>query len=250
MQSGKLKEQDDRLKNHISENFKKIENKINEQIKSANQKFGDITSHFDTKLEEKYNTLDKKLEERYNTLDKKVIDSFKKFGQAVDGRFKSFEQKFNERFTYIEAKINELLERMKGMGEDLSNKIQKIKEEFDIKDNVSRDIEKKHNEENTQFRNQLKPVIENLRSKQDLTKITMDVLKKQIYEKAKEWISNEMKTAVKNKEREILMNVWIDEIKEITSNVDKLKKMNPKEIKLQLNEISSTIESFKQKYVK
>ncbi len=139
---------------------------------------------------------------------------------------------------------------MKGMGEDLSNRIKSLKDEFDVKDKVLREIEEKHNEENLQFRNKLKPVLGNIKSQQDLAKITMDVLKKQIYESAKEWISNEMKKAVKNKEREILMNVWIEEIKEIISSADKLKKMNPKELKLQLNEISSTIESFKQKFVK
>ena len=136
------------------------------------------------------------------------------------------------------------------MNEDLFNKMQTIKEEFNIKDTVLRDIEKKHNEENTKFQNQLQPVLESLKSQQDVNKMKMDVLKKQLYESAKEWISTEMKAAVKEKEKEILMNVWIDEMKEIINNVDQLKKMNPKELKLQLNEISSTIESFKQKFVK
>jgi hypothetical protein len=136
------------------------------------------------------------------------------------------------------------------MNEDLFNKMQTIKEEFNIKDTVLRDIEKKHNEENTKFQNQLQPVLESLKSQQDVNKMKMDVLKKQLYESAKEWISTEMKAAVREKEKEILMNVWIDEMKEIINNVDQLKKMNPKELKLQLNEISSTIESFKQKFVK
>jgi hypothetical protein len=167
----------------------------------------------------------------------------------VDGRFKSLGQKFNERSESIEENNKSLLERIKEMNDDFLNKIQKIKEEFDVKEVVLRDIEKKHNEDNTKYQNQLKPVLENLRSQQDLTKIKMDTLEKQIYESAKEWISNEMKTAVKNKEREILMNLWIGEMKEIIDNVDQLKKMNPKDLKLQLNEIASTIESFKQKFM-
>ena len=142
------------------------------------------------------------------------------------------------------------MENMKDMRENLSNKLQQIKEEFETKDLVLRDIEDKHNEDNANFRNQIKPVIEDLKSQQDLVKITMDVLKKQIHESAKEWISNGVKAAIKNKEKEILMNVWIDEMKEIINNVDKMKKMPPKDIKLQLNEISTTIESFKQKFIK
>ncbi|MFW9895704.1 MAG: hypothetical protein ACFFD7_07860 [Candidatus Thorarchaeota archaeon] len=136
------------------------------------------------------------------------------------------------------------------MNEGLLNKIQNIKEEFDVKDTVLRDIEKKHNEENIKFQNQIKPILENIKSQQDLTEMKMDMLEKQIFENAKEWISNEMQTAVKNKEKEILMNLWISELREIIENIDQLKRMNPKELKLQLNEIASTIESFKQKLSK
>ncbi|MFX1454883.1 MAG: hypothetical protein ACFFDB_05860 [Promethearchaeota archaeon] len=150
----------------------------------------------------------------------------------------------------IEDDIKSLLKRIKEMNEGLLNKIQNIKEEFDVKDTVLRDIEKKHNEENTKFQNQIKPILENIKSQQDLTEMKMDMLEKQIFENAKEWISNEMQTAVKNKEKEILMNLWISELKEIIENIDQLKRMNPKELKLQLNEIASTIESFKQKLSK
>lgn len=247
-QEERLNEQDNGLNKKITEEINKIEQQsktgdkqiediLNQQIQNVNKKFEEVTIDFN-----------KKLNENYNTLDKKLTDSFKKFGQAVDERFKSFEEKFNERVGVIEQKINAIIEKMKEMSEDLSDKMQNIKEEFETKDLVLRDIEQKHNEENLNFQNQLKPVLENLKSQQDLAKITMDVMKKQIYESAKGWITAEMNKATKNKEREILMNVWIDEIREIISDVDKLKNMNPKELKLQLNEISSTIESFKQKY--
>ncbi len=44
------------------------------------------------------------------------------------------------------------------------------------------------------------------------------------------------------------MNLWIDEMKEIIDDIDKLKAMHPKELKLHINEISNTIDSFKQKF--
>lgn len=249
-QEDKLLEQDNRLGNLISENIKKAEQQSNKEfvelgekldahITNSDQKFQDITTSFNQNLNSKYETLDNKLK-----------DGFTKFGQAVDGRFKTFERKVSENITRIEDKINSVLERMAELREDFSNEMKRNKEEFDTKDLVLRDIEEKHNDDNEKFRNQLKPVLEELKSQQDLVKITLDVLKKQIYDSAKEWISNEMKAAVKNKEREILMNIWIKEMKEIIGNVDKMKKMPPKEIKLQLDEISSTIESFKQKFIK
>ena len=109
---------------------------------------------------------------------------------------------------------------------------------------------KKIDEENIEFKNNLDPVLENLKSEQDLVKIAVDVLKKQIKESAKEWIDDEIKLACKSKEKEILMNVWIDELKEIIGDIDKLKEIHPKELKLHINEISSTIESIKQKFIK
>jgi len=249
-QEEKFVEQNDKLKKLINESIQKIEKqsntefeklnkKLDAQITKSNQKFNDITTKFDQDLNSKY-----------ESLDKKVVDGFKKFGQAVDGRFKTFEQKINDNISRLEEKINSVLERIGELRNDFSNEMKRNKEEFDTKELVLRDIEKKHNEENEKFRNQLKPVLEGLKSQQDLVKITMDVLKKQIYDSAKEWITNELRDAVKNKEREILMNIWIKEMKEIISDVDKMKKMPPKEIKLQLNEISSTIESFKHKFLK
>ena len=135
------------------------------------------------------------------------------------------------------------------MNEDFSGKLKNFKEEFDTKEEVLRDMIKAINVENTEFQNNLEPMLESLKSEQDLVKITVDVLKKQIKENAKEWINDEIKLACKNKEKEILMNLWIDEMKEIIDNLDKLKEMHPKELKIHINEILSTIESFKQKFV-
>lgn len=237
---GKLiKEEIQKIEQQSKTEFTKLEEKINAQLANVNQKLKETSTEFNQTLNNKY-----------EDLNKKVVDGFKKFGQAVDGRFKTFEQKINENITHIDEKVSSIIERMTQLREDFSNKMTQIKEEFETKELVLREIEKKHNEDNEKFRNQLQPVIEELRSQQDLVKITLDVLKKQIYESAKEWISNEMKTAVKNKEREILLNIWIEEMKEIINDVDKMKKMPPKEIKLQLNEIASTIESFKQKFIK
>ena len=48
----------------------------------------------------------------------------------------------------------------------------------------------------------------------------------------------------------MLMNLWIDELKEIVRDFDKLKDMHPKDFKLQINEITSTIKSYKDKFAK
>jgi hypothetical protein len=43
------------------------------------------------------------------------------------------------------------------------------------------------------------------------------------------------------------MNLWIDELKGIINDFDKLKELNPKDLKIQINEITQLISSFKEK---
>jgi len=43
------------------------------------------------------------------------------------------------------------------------------------------------------------------------------------------------------------MNIWIEELKEIINDFDKLKELNPKELKIQIDEISQVIASFKKR---
>jgi hypothetical protein len=63
----------------------------------------------------------------------------------------------------------------------------------------------------------------------------------------RETITSEINKKIKGRESELLMKIWIDEIKDIIGNFEKLKKLHPKEFSLQLKEISETIEIFKQK---
>jgi hypothetical protein len=58
-------------------------------------------------------------------------------------------------------------------------------------------------------------------------------------------IAEEMRASVQGKEKEILMKLWIDELKEIIQDFDGLKKMKPNEFNLQVKEISETIRTFK-----
>ena len=60
-------------------------------------------------------------------------------------------------------------------------------------------------------------------------------------------IEAEMSEAVKNTEKEVLMKIWIKELKEIITDFEKLKKAKPKEFTIQLNEIADTISLFKEK---
>ena len=63
-------------------------------------------------------------------------------------------------------------------------------------------------------------------------------------------IFSEVRNACGDKENEILMKVWINELKDILSDFEKFKKMHAKEFTVKIEEISNTIDIFKQKLVK
>ena len=73
---------------------------------------------------------------------------------------------------------------------------------------------------------------------------------KKLLELIKTSIEDEMRTAVRGKEYEVLMKFWIDELKLAISDFEKLKKKKPKEFLLEMNQILNTIEMFKEKLKK
>ena len=89
--------------------------------------------------------------------------------------------------------------------------------------------------------------IESLKNEHDILKVSFIVKEKTLLEKIDLLIETAMNKAVKGKENEVLMRLWIDELKRISSDFQKLKKAHPKEFMLQLNEISKMIEMFRHK---
>ncbi|MFW9942298.1 MAG: hypothetical protein ACFFFT_14765 [Candidatus Thorarchaeota archaeon] len=217
----------------------RLEKRLDEQIDIINKEIEDITNIFDQELGDKFNNLNTKIEGNYKQLIEELESSSSKYDKNL-----------NDQILNVEDKIKIIINSIKAVNDDFSLKFQKMKEEFDTKEEVLRDMLKKFEEDSIEFKNTLQPELEDIKSQQDLVKITVDVLKKQIFESAKEWINDEIKLACKNKEREILMNLWIDELKEVIENFDKLKQTNPKELKIHINEISNTIDSFRQRFIK
>ena len=93
----------------------------------------------------------------------------------------------------------------------------------------------------------MKEDIENLKSQQDILKISYTINEKKFMDKVNSSIRTIINKQVEGKENEILMKIWISEFKEIIRDFEKLKKLKPKEFSVRLNEISDTIDIFKQK---
>lgn len=170
--------------------------------------------------------------------------------KKINDQVSSLENRFNTQVTSIENRITSLTEAIKELSNEMSNRNQLIKEEVDTQEEITRDMMQKFDEDYTKDKRAIAAEIEQLKQEQDVLKISYTVNDKQLIEKIEAMIFSEVRNACGDKENEILMKVWINELKDILSDFEKFKKMHAKEFTVKIEEISNTIDIFKQKLVK
>ena len=156
--------------------------------------------------------------------------------QKLEDQINLLEQKFQKQ-------VNDLAEKLNDVSTNLENIQDQIQNQKDDSIGLNNEI----NELITKTTSKIESELEDVKGQQDVLKVSFDVLEKNILEEAKSMIYSEVRMACHNKEEEILMNMWIDELKEIINDFDKLKEMNPKDLKIQIGEISKVIALFKEK---
>jgi Txe/YoeB family toxin of Txe-Axe toxin-antitoxin module len=109
------------------------------------------------------------------------------------------------------------------------------------------DMINRFNEELLKHKSTMSEDMEKLKTQQDVLRISYTINEKKLMDKINSSISEVISRRIEGKESEILMKIWINEFKEIIGDFEKLKKLKPKEFSLRLNEISDTIDIFKQK---
>jgi len=202
--------------------------KLKEQLSKLNQKLKDQDKTFSHNLEELAKVFDQKLEDGLLMLDQKKINQVNN----------------------IESNFNTLLENMEVIKNQIASNTEQIQVQLKTQEEIIMDMIHKFNEQMLNDKTKINSDIEQLKNNQDVFKINIDTIEKRVLETVESMIYSEVRMACRNKEKEILMNLWIDELKEIISNLDKLKELHPKDFKLYINEISSTVESFKKKILK
>jgi len=156
--------------------------------------------------------------------------------QKLEDQINLLEQKFQKQ-------VNDLAEKLNDVSTNLENIQDQIQNQKDDSIGLNNEI----NELITKTTSKIESELEDVKGQQDVLKVSFDVLEKNILEEAKSMIYSEVRMACKDKEDEILMNMWIEELKEIINDFDKLKEMNPKDLKIQIGEISKVIALFKEK---
>lgn len=167
------------------------------------------------------------------------IDSVKANTKAI--------QKLTEQVSNLEGEMKFVKQEMTSIKSDIFSSQERLEQTIRTQEDIIMSMINKFNEELLQHKSSMKEDIEILKTQQDVLKISYTINEKKFMDKVNSSISTIIKKQVEGKENEILMKIWISEFKEIIRDFEKLKKLKPKEFSLRLNEISDTIDIFKQK---
>jgi len=151
-------------------------------------------------------------------------------------------KKLDEKITNVENWVK----FVDGEIKTIKNDVKYIREQIKTQEEVINSKFKEFSEEYLIFKKNMTAKLQKVESEYDTMKISLAINEKHLLERLKSMINAEIGMAVKGKEQELLMNLWIDELNDIISDFEKLKSIHPKEFSLRINEISKTIELFKQ----
>ena len=167
------------------------------------------------------------------------MDSLKSNTKAI--------QNLIEQVSNLERDINFVKQEIASIKGAILSGQERNEQTIRTQEEIIMDMINKFNEELLQHKSSMKEDIESLKTQQDVLKISYTINEKKFMDKINSSITTIINKQVEGKENEILMKIWINEFKEIIHNFEKLKKLKPKEFSVRLNEISDTIDIFKQK---
>ncbi len=133
------------------------------------------------------------------------------------------------------------------MAKNQKEMLQRIEETIKTQEEIIMDMIKKFNNEFYQHKTNVLEDLEHIKNQQDVLKISYTVNEKKLLDKIEKIVIKKVHEKINGRENEILMKIWVEEFKDIIANFEKLKKVDPKEFKIRLKEITDTIEMFKSK---
>jgi hypothetical protein len=146
-----------------------------------------------------------------------------------------------------ENDINFIKKEINSIKSDILSSQERIEQTIKTQEEIIMDMINKFNEELLKHKTTMNEDMQKLKTQQDVLKISYTINEKKLTEKIDSSISKAINRRIEGKESEILMKIWINEFKDIISDFEKFKKLRPKEFSVRLNEISDTIDVFKQK---
>ncbi len=180
----------------------------------------------------------KSLEERFDKAQDK-IDSVKKNSETI--------QNLTDQINKLEISLESAGKEISTIKRNISLNQERMEQTIKTQEEIIMDMINKFNEQLLIHKSKMQEDVETLKTQQDVLRISYTVNEKKLMDKINASITKALRKLIQGKENELLMKIWVDELKEIIENFENLKKLKPKEFSIKLIEISDTIEIFKQK---
>jgi len=148
---------------------------------------------------------------------------------------------------YTEDEVKFIKKEIPSIKSDILSSQERIEQNIRTQEEIIMDMINRFNNELLKHKSTMKEDMEKLKTQQDVLRISYTINEKKLMNKIDSSITKAITKHLDGKESEILMKIWINEFKEIFENFEKLKKLKPKEFSVRLNEISDTLEVYKQK---
>ena len=218
-------------------------NKIIDSIDKLDKRLKDEAAKLDKKAMDESAKLDKKLSKQVTNNENQI--------KTLETNLKNLKTEIDNNYKILKTELDSMNKKLTGEMGALKKAIElnqkQIQDQIKNQEEIITSMIKKFDEKFLRDKSKLTADIEELKNQQDVLKISFTFNEKQLLQKMQATINEDIKKAVKGKEKEVLMKFWIQDLKEIIDDFEKLKKLHPKEFTLQLNEIANTIEIFKQK---
>ncbi len=227
-------------KNEVSvKEFKKLL----DQVKKMDKKYAAQGKDLATQV----NMLDKasgsKIKTQNFAFDKKIAN----MGIEIDNKMKQNANNNEKQFNILNHN-SETLRSENGLLRREIQLIQRnVQEHIKTQEEIIMEMIHKFHDENMRQNQVFTLKLEDIRNELDVMKISFTLSDKQLIGKLSKLIRDELSDVLREREKEVLMKMWISELRGIIKDFDKLKKTRSKEFNIRINEIADTIELFKEK---
>jgi hypothetical protein len=193
----------------------------------------------------------KKIEELNIKTFQKLVDQVNKLAEENDELKKKLENDIkivNEKLEYRTKKNeDEITRETLEIKKMLHTTQDRIEETIKVQEEIIMDMIKKFNDEFYKHKSDVVQDLESIKNQQDILRISYTVNEARLLEMIKTVITKELSNKIKGQQSETLMRIWIEEFKDIIKKFEKIKDLQPQDFNTRLDELSSIVNSFKQK---
>ena len=179
----------------------------------------------------------KKFEELSVKSFQKIVEQVEKLqleNTQLNSKINDIQKDIAQRINGLESKLSQENKDIKKM---VYNTEEKIEETIKVQEDIIMGMMQKFNEEFYKHKSMVLKDLEALKNEQDILKISYTINENKLLEQIKSIVQIEFNNKIKGQEAELLMKLWLDDLKEIIKNFENLKKVNPKEFSVQLRDL-------------